>query len=95
LVLLIPLVLCVWVMFEPWARSVLLPSATEQLLDFAELPLDTQLPRQDPKAAAGTDFHQVEDNLSQRFLVGTPKQEVEQYAKKTLPDKCRQYRLFF
>jgi hypothetical protein len=85
LVFLIPLVLCVWAMLEPWARSVLLPSATEELLDFAELPRDTQLPRQDPKAAAGTDFHQVEENLLQRFPVGTPKQEVEQFVKK----RCR------
>jgi hypothetical protein len=85
LVLLIPIVLGVWAMLEPWARSVLLPSATEQLLDFAELPRDTQLPRQDPKAAAGTDFHQVEENLLQRYPVGTPKQEIEQFVNK----RCR------
>ena len=96
LVLLIPIVLGVWAMLEPWARSVLLPSATEQLLDFAELPRDTQLPRQDPKAAAGTDFHQVEESLLQHFLVGTPKQEVEQFVKKrgeslALGQACRIY----
>ena len=85
IVLLIPLFLCVWAMLEPWGRSVLLPSATEELLDFAELPRDTQLPRQDPKAATGTDFHQVEEIFWQRFPVGTPKQEVEQFAKK----RCR------
>jgi hypothetical protein len=85
LVLLIPIVLGAWAMLEPWARSVLLPSATEQLLDFAELPRDTQLPRQDPKAAAGTDFHQVEENLLQHFPVGTPKQEIEQFSK----TRCR------
>jgi len=95
LVLLIPIVLGVWALLEPWARSVLLPSATEQLLDFAELPRDTQLPRQDPKAAAGTDFHQIEENLLQHFPVGTPKQEIEQFVKKTLPYKCRQHRLLF
>ena len=82
LVFLIPIVLGMWAMLEPWARSVLLPSATEQLLDFVELPRDTQLPRQDPKAAAGTDFHQVEESLLQRFPVGTTKQEVEQFVKK-------------
>jgi hypothetical protein len=85
LVLLIPIVLVVWSMLEPWLRSVLLPSATEELLGFVELPRDTQLPRQDPKAAAGTDFHQVEESLLQRFPVGTPKQEVEQFIK----NRCR------
>ena len=85
LVLLIPIVLGMWAILEPWARSVLLPSATEQLLDFAELPRDMQLPRQDPKAAAGTDFHQIEENLLQHFPVGTPKQEIEQFVKK----RCR------
>jgi len=85
LVLMIPIVLGMWAMFEPWARSVLLPSATEQLLDFAELPRDMQLPRQDPKAAVGTDFHQVEENLLQHFPVGTPKQEIEQFVNK----RCR------
>ena len=85
LVFLIPIVLGMWAMLEPWARSVLLPSATEQLLDFAELPRDMQLPQQDPKAAAGTDFHQVEENLLQHFPVGTPKQEIEQFANK----RCR------
>ena len=95
LVLMIPIVLGMWAMFEPWARSVLLPSATEQLLDFVELPRDTQLPRQDPKAAAGTDFHQVEESLLQRFPVGTHKQEIEQFVKKRCPINTDSIDCFF
>ena len=80
-VLVAAIVLFVGAMLEPWARSVLLPSATKQLLDFAELPRDTQLPGQDSKAAADTDFHQVEESLLQRFPAGTSEQEVEQFIK--------------
>jgi hypothetical protein len=82
-------------MLEPWTRSVLLPSATEELLDFAELPRETQLPQQDPKAAAGTDFHQVEESLLQRFPVGTPKQEVEQFVIKRCHIKADSIDCFF
>jgi len=80
-VLVAAIILFVGAMLEPWARSVLLPSATEQLLDFAQLPRDTSLPRKDPKAAAGVDFQQVEKSLLLRFPLGTPRQAVEQFVK--------------
>jgi hypothetical protein len=84
-VLLMPLLLVLWAMLEPWAQSVLLPSATEDLLAFAELPRATHLSRPDPNAAAGTDFQPVEARLFQRFPVGTPKAEIEQF----VHDRCR------
>lgn len=84
-VLLIPLLLVLWAMLEPWGRSMLLPSATEDLLAFAELPRETQLSRPDPNAAAGTDFQPVVASLWQRFPMGTSKPEIEQFAQ----NRCR------
>ena len=66
-----------------------MPSATEQLLDFLEVPRDTELPRKNPQVtdaystnAYNTDYHPVEDILTQRFPAGTSKQEIEQFSTK-------------
>lgn len=87
LVILSPVILLEGFSIYSYLRYALMPSATRQLLDFVELPRDTELPRKNTQAAEAystdaynTDYHPVENILIQRFPVGTSKQEIEQFS---------------
>ena len=87
--ILAPLVWVEGVSIYSYLQFTLMPSSTEQLLDFAQVPRNTELPRKNFKVtdaygtdAYNTDYHPVENILSQRFPVGTPKQEIEKYSTK-------------
>lgn len=55
------------------------PSATEQLLDFAELPLDMPLPLRDTHLAYRIDYSNVETLLYRRFPAKTSKQKIDDF----------------
>jgi hypothetical protein len=89
LVILSPVIFLEGLSIYSYLRFALMPSATEQLLDFVEIPRDTELPRKNPQAtyaysidAYNTDYHPVENILTHRFPVGTSKQEIEKFSTK-------------
>lgn len=73
-----PILFCVGTIIYEELR----PSATAQLLDFAELPPDTPLPQRDTGFADRIDYHYVEDRLRERFPVGTSEQELNTFMTK-------------
>jgi hypothetical protein len=89
IVLLSPVILLEGLSIYSYLRYKTMPSASEQLLDFVEIPKDTVLPRKNLQAtdaystdAYNTDYRPVEDILIYRFPAGTSRQEVEQFSKK-------------
>jgi hypothetical protein len=89
LVVLSPVLLAEGYSLYTYLRYAWTPSATEQLLDFAALPRDTELPRKASQVAGAfsgdalnTDYSHVESILAQRFPVGTSRQEIERFSAK-------------
>lgn len=85
-----PIVVLEGISIYSYLQFVLKPSATAQFLDFVEVPQNTELPRINVQAtdyayrtnAYHTDYQPVEIILTQRFPIGTPKQEIEQFTAK-------------
>lgn len=89
LVILSPVILLEGLSIYSYLRYATMPSASEQLLDFVEVPRNTVLPRKNLQvtdaystSAYNTDYHPVENILMQRFPVGTLRQELEQFSTK-------------
>jgi hypothetical protein len=88
-VLLSPVILLEGLSIYSYLRYRTMPSASEQFLDFVEIPRDTVLPRKGLQVADAystdaynTDYRPVENILAKRFPVESSRQEIEQFSKK-------------
>jgi hypothetical protein len=88
-VALLPFIVLEGISIYSYLHFMFMPSATEQLLDFVEIPRNTELLGQNAQttdvhrsSANLTDFQPVEAILVQRFPTGTSKQEVERFVAK-------------